>query len=66
MAANKAVGLCPQWIEYAGLPNTPFGGFWFELDAMEKEHGSSMQWMKKIKTLLDPNGILNPGKIFPE
>ena len=33
---------------------------------MEKEHGSSMQWMKKIKTLLDPNGILNPGKIFPE
>lgn len=33
---------------------------------MEKEHGNSMQWMKKIKTLFDPNGILNPGKMFPE
>jgi D-lactate dehydrogenase (cytochrome) len=32
---------------------------------MPEEHGSSMAWMKRIKTLLDPNGILNPGKIFP-
>lgn len=32
---------------------------------MQKEHGDSMQWMKKIKALFDPNGILNPGKIFP-
>ncbi|MCK4984282.1 MAG: hypothetical protein KAS40_02125, partial [Desulfobacterales bacterium] len=22
-------------------------------------------WMKQIKALFDPNGILNPGKIFP-
>ena len=28
------------------------------------EHGISLEWMKKIKTLFDPNGILNPGKIF--
>ena len=33
---------------------------------MAQEHGDSMQWMKKIKTLFDPNGILNPGKMFPE
>ncbi len=33
---------------------------------MAKEHGRSMEWMKKIKTLFDPNSILNPGKIFPE
>ena len=32
---------------------------------MEAEHGASLNWMKKIKTLFDPNGILNPGKIFP-
>jgi len=32
---------------------------------METEHGSSLAWMKRIKTLFDPNGILNPGKIFP-
>ena len=32
---------------------------------MDAEHGKSLEWMKKIKYLLDPNGILNPGKIFP-
>ncbi len=32
---------------------------------MDAEHGSSLEWMKKIKKLFDPNGILNPGKIFP-
>jgi D-lactate dehydrogenase (cytochrome) len=32
---------------------------------MEKEHGTSLGWMKRIKGLFDPKGILNPGKIFP-
>ena len=32
---------------------------------MSAEHGSSLQWMKGVKSLFDPNGILNPGKIFP-
>jgi len=32
---------------------------------MESEHGRSLEWMKRIKTLFDPKGILNPGKIFP-
>ena len=33
---------------------------------MEAEHGSGLPWMKRIKDLFDPNGILNPGKIFPD
>lgn len=33
---------------------------------MVKEHGESLQVMRRIKELLDPNGILNPGKIFPQ
>jgi D-lactate dehydrogenase (cytochrome) len=33
---------------------------------MAEEHGNSLIWMKKIKELFDPNGILNPGKIFPD
>ena len=32
---------------------------------MVAEHGSSLQWMQQIKSVFDPNGILNPGKIFP-
>ena len=33
---------------------------------MTAEHGKSLEYMKRIKTLFDPNGILNPGKIFPD
>ncbi len=33
---------------------------------MAKEHGAALDVMRDIKKLLDPNGILNPGKIFPE
>ncbi|MEA2040691.1 MAG: FAD-linked oxidase C-terminal domain-containing protein, partial [Thermodesulfobacteriota bacterium] len=31
---------------------------------MQAEHGASLKLMKGIKNMLDPNGILNPGKIF--
>jgi D-lactate dehydrogenase (cytochrome) len=32
---------------------------------MKAEHGKGLEWMRRIKTLLDPYGILNPGKLFP-
>jgi D-lactate dehydrogenase (cytochrome) len=28
------------------------------------EHGGSLELMKRIKTLIDPEGLFNPGKIF--
>ena len=31
---------------------------------MELEHGQSYQLMRRIKDLIDPKGLLNPGKIF--
>ena len=31
---------------------------------MAAEHGAALQWMRHLKTLFDPDGILNPGKIF--
>lgn len=31
---------------------------------LEKEHGDSLPFMRAIKRLSDPNGVLNPGKVF--
>jgi D-lactate dehydrogenase (cytochrome) len=31
---------------------------------LPKEHGPALQWMRQIKRLFDPEGLLNPGKIF--
>ena len=33
---------------------------------MAQEHGASLEIMRKIKHLLDPQGIMNPGKVFPD
>jgi D-lactate dehydrogenase (cytochrome) len=34
---------------------------------MQREHGeAAVQTMQRIKHLLDPKGILNPGKVLPE
>jgi D-lactate dehydrogenase (cytochrome) len=31
---------------------------------MVREHGTAVDVMRQIKQTIDPNGILNPGKIF--
>jgi D-lactate dehydrogenase (cytochrome) len=36
-----------------------------KIDYLEREHGDLVPLMRGIKRLLDPNGILNPGKILP-
>jgi len=36
-----------------------------KLDYLEREHGDLLPIMRGIKQLLDPNGIMNPGKVLP-
>ncbi len=36
-----------------------------KLGYLEREHGDLLPLMRGIKQLLDPNGILNPGKVVP-
>jgi len=36
-----------------------------KLDYLEREHGDLLPIMRGIKELLDPNGIMNPGKVLP-
>jgi D-lactate dehydrogenase (cytochrome) len=33
---------------------------------MRREHGAALDLMKRIKTAIDPDNLLNPQKIFPE
>lgn len=35
-----------------------------KMEHLEREHGDSLPFMRSIKRLADPDGIMNPGKIF--
>lgn len=37
-----------------------------KMEHLEEEHGDALGFMRGIKQLADPNGIMNPGKIFAD
>lgn len=52
-------------LSYGGTATGEHGVGMGKKGYMAAEHGKSLHWMKQIKNLFDPKGILNPGKIFP-
>lgn len=53
-------------IEMGGTATGEHGVGLGKREYMVTEHGASLKTMQAIKQALDPNGILNPGKIFSE
>ena len=52
-------------LELGGSVTAEHGVGFEKTKYMELEHGESLNIMRTIKQILDPKGILNPGKIFP-
>jgi len=61
-AANDAI--VNQVIDLGGTATGEHGVGAGKIGFMEKEHGAGYALMRQVKHLLDPRGILNPGKIF--
>ncbi len=51
-------------LERGGTCTGEHGVGFGKTEHLRKEHGDSLPFMREIKRLADPNGILNPGKIF--
>lgn len=62
-AANDAI--VNRVIELGGTATGEHGVGAGKIHFMEQEHGAGYALMRQLKDLLDPRGILNPGKIFP-
>lgn len=62
--ANAAIVF--RALELGGTATGEHGVGIGKIQFMRAEHGASYDLMRQIKKLLDPNGILNPGKIFSE
>ena len=51
-------------IAFEGTMSTFMSDTYQKAPYMETEHGPSLKYMREIKKLFDPKGILNPGKKF--
>jgi D-lactate dehydrogenase (cytochrome) len=61
-AINEAI--VSRAIEHGGTCTGEHGIGIGKRKYMQKEHGAGYTLMKQIKDLLDPKGLMNPGKIF--
>ncbi len=66
----KAEAVHAEIISYAlsrgGTCTGEHGIGYGKIDHLREEHGDSLPFMREIKRVADPKGILNPGKVFSE
>jgi D-lactate dehydrogenase (cytochrome) len=53
-------------LELGGTATGEHGVGLGKIQYMQREHGPALDIMRSLKQTLDPNNILNPGKIFPK
>lgn len=58
--------LVEKAIELGGTVSAEHGVGALRAPYMELQHGESLRYMKELKRIFDPNGIMNPGKLWTE
>jgi D-lactate dehydrogenase (cytochrome) len=62
---EAGVAIVLQALELEGTCTGEHGVGIGKIRFMEREHGDSLDLMKRLKALIDPDHLLNPGKFFP-
>ena len=62
--SNCIKNLIEKTLELEGTITGEHGVGLHKKDYLLKEHGDNLPVMKSIKRTIDPNNIMNPGKIF--
>lgn len=63
-AKALAASLCQTALELGGTVTGEHGVGTGKIAYMQDEHGEALMVMKAIKKALDPDNIMNPGKMF--
>ena len=62
--AQALSGELVEWaLERGGTSTGEHGIGLGKLDYLEREHGDLVPYLRRLKDVFDPNGILNPGKV---
>lgn len=63
-AEDYSARLTKRALELGGTATGEHGIGLVKKKFLRDEHGAAVEWMRQLKNLFDPQGLLNPGKIF--